>query len=60
MPGRHAAAEELNNIGGVSDVTVDLVPGGLSAVAVASDAAPAAQVVMAALDEAGDYQFAGS
>jgi copper chaperone len=60
VPGRHAVAKELNNTGGVSDDTVDLVPGGLSAVTVASDAALAAQVVTAALDEAGDYQLAGS
>jgi copper chaperone len=60
VPGRHPVAKELNNIGGASDVTADLVPGGLSAVTVASDVASAAQLVMAALDEAGDCQLAGS
>ena len=45
---------------GVTGVTVDLVPGGESAVTVTSDGPLALQVVAAALDEAGDYQLAGS
>jgi copper chaperone len=54
----HAVIEELTNLGGVSDVRVDLVPGGLSAVTVTSDAPLPAEAVAAALDEAGDYQLA--
>ena len=54
-----AVTGELKNIGGVSDVAVDLVPGGRSAVTVTSDAPLAARAVAAALDEAGDYQLAG-
>jgi copper chaperone len=54
----HAVTGELKNTGGVSDVTVDLVPGGISAVTVASDAPLTARAVAAALDEAGDYQLA--
>jgi copper chaperone len=34
----HAVTEELTNIGGVIGVTVDLVPGGKSAVTVSSEA----------------------
>ena len=56
----HAVTEELRNLDGVSDVTVDLVPGGQSAVTVTSDAPLAEQAVAAALDEAGDYQLAGA
>ena len=40
-------------------VTIDLHPGGESAVTVASDAPLSAEVVAAALDEAGDYRLAG-
>lgn len=41
-------------------MTVDLVPGGASAVTVTSDGPLARQAVADALDEAGDYQLAGS
>ena len=41
-------------------MTVDLVPGGASAVTVTSDGPLARQAVVDALDEAGDYQLAGS
>ena len=34
----HAVTEELTNLGGVTGVTVDLVPGGKSAVTVTSEA----------------------
>jgi copper chaperone len=51
---------ELSAIGGVSDVAVDLVPGGTSLVTVTSAESLADQVVVAALDEAGDYQLAGT
>jgi len=54
----HAVTGELTSLGGVSDVTVDLVPGGLSVVTVTSDAPLAPGEVAAALDEAGDYRLA--
>jgi copper chaperone CopZ len=54
-----AVTEELGDVPGVSAVTVTLVPGGASAVTVASDAPLAADAVAAALDEAGGYQLAG-
>jgi len=50
----HAVAGELKNLGGVSDVTVDLVSGGRSVVTVTSDAPLAPGAVADALDEAGD------
>jgi copper chaperone CopZ len=55
----HAVTEELQNLDGVHGVTIDLHPGGESAVTVASDAPLTADVVAAALDEAGDYELAG-
>jgi copper chaperone CopZ len=54
-----AVTEELKNLAGVRGVTVDLHPGGESAVTVASDAPLSAEAVAAALDEAGDYRPAG-
>jgi copper chaperone len=54
----HAVTEELKNLGGVSDVTAVLVPGGQSAVTVTSHAPLAENAVAAALDEAGDYRLA--
>jgi copper chaperone len=56
----HAVTGELKNLGGVSDVRVDLVPDGLSAVTVTSEAPLSEQQVAAALDEAGDYELAGN
>ena len=56
----HAVTGELKNLDGVTAVTVELVPGGQSAVTVTSDEALPAGVVAAALDEAGDYRLAGS
>ncbi len=56
----HAVTGELKNLGGVSDVRVDLVPGGLSSVTVTSEAPLTGQQVAAALDEAGDYELAGN
>jgi hypothetical protein len=47
-------------VDGVTGVTVELVPGGQSAVTVTSEGALPAGVVAAALDEAGDYRLAGS
>lgn len=55
----HAVTEELTRLGGVTGVTVDLVPGGESAVTVTSDAPLPADAVSAALDEAGDYRLVG-
>jgi copper chaperone len=52
-----AVSEELTRLGGVSAVSVELVPGGQSAVTVASDAPLPADAVAAALDEAGDYRL---
>ena len=55
----HAVTGELANLGGVTGVSVDLVPGGKSAVTVTSQAPLAEDAVAAALDEAGDYRLAG-
>jgi len=52
-----AVTSELADAAGVSEVTVDLVPGGRSAVTVTSDAPLSAEAVEAALDEAGNYQL---
>ena len=54
----HAVTEELRSLDGVRGVTIDLHPGGESAVTVASDAPLTAEAVAAALDEAGDYELA--
>ena len=54
----HAVTGELMLLGGVSDVTLVLVPGGLSAVTVTSEAPLTGQQVAAALGEAGDYRLA--
>lgn len=54
----YAVTGELKNIGGVSDVTVDLIPGGESAVTVTSDVPLVGQQVADALDEAGGYRLA--
>jgi copper chaperone len=53
----NAVTSELRGLGGVSAVTVDLVPGGSSSVTVASDGPLSADLVDAALDEAGGYQI---
>jgi copper chaperone len=53
-----AVTSELRSLGGVHDVTVDLVPGGRSAVTVTSDAPLPTQALAAALDEAGEYRLA--
>jgi copper chaperone CopZ len=54
-----AVSAELRALDGVSDVAVELVPGGASAVTVTSDAPLAVPAVAAALDEAGAYRLAG-
>jgi len=56
----HAVTGELKNLGRVRDVTVHLVPDGWSTVTVTSDEPLSGQEVAAALDEAGDYQLAGT
>jgi copper chaperone len=53
-----AVSSELKSLTGVTDVRVDLVPDGRSAVQVVSDAPLAVQAVAAALDEAGGYRLA--
>jgi len=55
-----AVTDELTALAGVTGVTVDLVPGGTSAVTVSSQAPLAGPSVAAALDEAGDYRLAAS
>jgi copper chaperone CopZ len=55
-----AVTDELTALVGVTGVTVDLVPGGTSAVTVSSQAPLAGPAVAAALDEAGDYRLAVS
>ena len=54
----HAVSSELKTLNGVTDVSVDLVAGGTSAVTVTSTQPLDAVQVAAALDEAGDYQLA--
>lgn len=55
-----AVTAELTDLAGVTGVTVDLVPGGTSAVTVSSEAPLTGQDVGAALDEAGGYRLTGS
>jgi copper chaperone CopZ len=55
-----AVTSEIREIDGVSEVSVDLVAGGTSAVTIASDAPVSEADVAAALDEAGDYRLAAS
>ena len=54
-----AVETELRAVAGVTDVTVDLTPGGTSHVTVTSDEPLARDVVDAAVDEAG-YALASS
>lgn len=54
----HAVTSELSGLDGVSDVTIDLVPGAASAVIVTSADPLEPEAVAAALDEAGDYHLA--
>jgi len=55
-----AVTAELNDLAGVTDVTVAMVPGGTSAVTVSSEAPLAGPDVEAALDEAGGYRLTAS
>jgi copper chaperone CopZ len=53
-----AVTEEIEALDGVSAVSVSLVPGGVSAVTVTSDALLTTEAVESALDEAGAYALA--
>ena len=53
-----AVTEELKALDGVTDVRVELVAGGTSAVTVVADRDLTTAEVDAALDEAGDYSLA--
>jgi copper chaperone len=53
-----AVSSEVQEIPGVTEVSIDLVAGGTSTVSVTSDAPVNVSDVAAALDEAGDYQLA--
>ena len=53
-----AVTSELQEIPGVTGVTVDLVAGGTSTVTVSSDRPVEEAQVAKALDEAGDYRLA--
>jgi copper chaperone len=54
-----AVTGELENLDGVREVAVQLVPEGSSTVTVISEEPLPAGAVAAALDEAGDYRLAG-
>ena len=53
----NAVRSELGSLGGVSAVTVDLVPDGISLVTITSAEPLTSDAIIAALDEAGDYQM---
>jgi copper chaperone len=55
-----AVSEEVARLGGVTEVSVDLVSGGESRVTVTSDAPLPGDAITAALDEAGGYRLATS
>jgi copper chaperone CopZ len=55
-----AVTSELSSLSGVSEVTVDLVPDGVSRVTVASDRPLPGHEVGEALDEAGGYLIAAT
>ena len=56
----NAVTSELRRLDGVSAVTVDLVPDGVSLVTVTSAQPLAGDAVSAALGEAGDYRIGGA
>jgi copper chaperone CopZ len=56
----NAVTSELRRLVGVSAVTVDLVPDGVSLVTIISARPLAGDAVSAALDEAGDYRIGGA
>lgn len=53
-----AVAEEIKALGGVTDVQVEVVKGGVSTITVSAGSALTDEQISAALDEAGDYQLA--
>jgi copper chaperone CopZ len=53
----NAVTSELSSLDGVTAVTVDLVPDGLSLVTVTSRQPLADEAVAVALDQAGDYRL---
>jgi len=53
-----AVTDELAKLDGVTEITVDLVPDGISQVAVTSAAPLPDSSVIEALDEAGGYRLA--
>ena len=53
-----AVTEEIQAIDGVTDVHIDLVKNGASAITVTANAPITNEQVAAALDEAGDYHLA--
>jgi copper chaperone len=53
-----AVRQELERLDGVREVSVELIPGGSSAVTVTSDGPLLTDAVAGALDEAGDYRLA--
>ncbi|HTR93099.1 MAG TPA: heavy-metal-associated domain-containing protein [Trebonia sp.] len=55
-----AVTSELRGLDGVSAVTVELVPDGVSLVTVTSAHPLTDDAVSAALDEAGDYRVGGA
>ncbi len=54
----HAVTEEISALDGVTTVSVDLVPNGISTVTVAADVDLTTEALTAALTEAGDYTLA--
>ena len=55
-----AITSEVRAVPGVTDVQIDLVAGGTSAVSVTADKAITDAEVTAALEEAGEYQLVNS
>jgi len=55
-----AITTELRTLPGVTDVQIDLVAGGTSALSVTADNAITDVELTAALEEAGEYQLASS
>lgn len=52
-----AVTEEVSALDGVSDVQVELVTGGTSTLTVTADGEVSKDDLLAAVDEAGDYQL---
>jgi len=55
-----AVTSEIAGLNGVSAVSVELVPGGISAVTVTSDSPLSTEALATALDEAGNYRLAAA